>query len=245
MKFLVLIKEFVVNLFFPPRCEFCYELINWVPAPKYPLCEKCLYQVLFIGENACKTCGKQLNEQECDYCRCNIESRYFTSVLSACEYDGCVREKLLEFKFKGRKQLYKVFSAFIMEKLKMTNEQKIDIIISVPLHFSKLRERGYNQSELIAKEIANQMKLPLYSNGLIKNKLTQNQSTLDKYGRSVNVRNAFEILNDKELKGKRILLVDDIITTGATVNECSKILKAAGAEEVVVATVATGKSNSD
>lgn len=239
------ISETILNLFFPPRCAFCSEIINWIPMPKHMLCEECLSKISFINMKACKYCGKQLKTDTGRVCPQCTGGKYYSEVFSSCEYSGLIRDKLLEYKFKGNKQLYKVFASFIIDKLKMTNQAGFDIIISVPLHLSKLEERGYNQSELIAKEIAQYFSISLSINNLVKSKQTESQSKLDKKGRGINVKGAFCISDNHEVIGKRVLLVDDIITTGTTVNECSKVLLQAGAEEVYVVTVATGIIDTD
>ncbi len=239
------ISETFLNLFFPPRCGFCSEIISWIPKPRYMLCEECLSKISLINMEACKYCGKQLKTDTRKVCpQCTGEKNY-SNVFSSCEYSGLIRDKLLEYKFKGNKQLYKVFASFIIDKLKMTNQVGFDIIISVPLHLSKLEERGYNQSELIAKEIAQYFLIPLSINNLVKSKPTESQSKLDKKGRSINVKGAFCVRDNYEIRDKKVLLVDDIITTGATVNECSKVLVQAGAGEVYVVTVATGIIDTD
>lgn len=243
MKILLRIADIILNLLFPLRCGFCSEIIPCIQATRYPLCEKCLSKIKFIGQNACAYCGKELNDGEKNICKYCKGARYYEKVISVCEYSGLAREKILEFKFMGKKELYKVFSILIIEKLKMTNFRNFDIIISVPIHSSKLAERGYNQSELIAREIAKYFGLPVSSSNLIKDKQTESQSLLDKTKRIMNVLDSFRVQDKREIKGKKVLLVDDIITTGATVNECSKVLKQAGGLEVYVVTIATGRSD--
>lgn len=235
----------VLNLFFPPRCGFCAALFDWAAVPEANLCEQCISRITFIGLESCRFCGKQLNNHKQTECGQCAGLKYYTRAISACEYEGLVREKLLEFKYKGNRQLAGIFSYFIAKKLKMTKQQNFDIIISVPIHSSKREERGFNQSELIAGSIAEYLGKPLSTCNLIRTKQTESQSKLDKKYRFQNIRDAFEVVNAGEIRGKRILLIDDILTTGATANECSKILKESGAEEVYVATVATGRSNPD
>ncbi len=116
------------------------------------------------------------------------------------------------------------------------------MIIAVPLSRKKQFKRGYNQSELIAKIIAKKSKIPYRKNILIKQKHNITQSNLNRKQRFENVKNVFKVTND--LKNKKILLIDDIYTTGATVNECARVLKKAGASEVVVYTVARATINS-
>lgn len=123
----------------------------------------------------------------------------------------------------------------------MTNENNFDIIISVPMHEENFKKRGYNQSELIARHIAKYYSKPVDVNSLIKTKATLTQSKLDKKDRVRNIKDAFKVVFPKKIKGQKVLLVDDILTTGATVNECSRVLYESGAADVIVATAATGR----
>ncbi len=245
MKILNQIYDFALNLLFPPRCEFCSELMEWFPKPNAPLCEPCLQEALIIEDNSCVYCGKRMRDDSRTTCGQCAGMRYYARVYSACEYEGLIRDKLLEFKFKGRKQLARALTWLIIEKLKMTNNLNFDIIVSVPVHYAKMNERGYNQSELIARRLADYYSKPLSTHSLVKSKPTESQSKLDKRDRNVNVRGAFELIDADKITGKKVLLVDDIITTGATVNECSRVLIEAGAKEVYVVTAATGKNDYD
>ncbi|MGE5328926.1 MAG: ComF family protein [Deltaproteobacteria bacterium] len=231
----------VLNLFFPPRCSFCSNIMDWSSRNEEVVCPDCLVQTSFVDTQSCIHCGKSLEKQSS--CSCGLDSQklYYDKVYSACEYEGITREGLLDFKFSGRKELARVFAWFIIKKLQMTNEKTFDIIISVPIHKTSFKERRYNQSELIAEHIAKYYSKQLVKNNLIKTKETLMQSKLNKNDRSQNIKDAFEVVLKDEVKGKNILLIDDILTTGATVNECSKVLKQNGAKQIIVATVATGK----
>lgn len=243
MKIFSKLAGIILNLFFPPRCEFCSVIINWIHPHKYQLCEDCLAKISFVGLEACDYCGKQLKNigyAKCEQC---TGSAYYSKILSACEYAGLLRDKLLEFKFRGHRQLCTILALFIIEKLKMTNHRQFDIILSVPIHSSKLKERGYNQSELLANEVAKFLSIPISTQNLIKKKPTESQSKLDKKDRWINVKDAFQVMDEEKINGKKVLLIDDIITTGATANECSKVLRQAGASRIYVATVATGKND--
>ena len=116
-----------------------------------------------------------------------------------------------------------------------------DIICSVPIHKKRMKERGYNQSELIAKEIAKNLTNTIYKKVLKKIKDNKRQSELKKEERLQNVKDVYEIQNKQIIENKKIILFDDIYTTGNTVNECSKVLKENGAKEILVLTLASGK----
>jgi len=112
----------------------------------------------------------------------------------------------------------------------------IDCVLPVPLHLYRLIQRGYNQSEMLAKYVGKYANLPLYKNVLVRNRFTKSQSNFNARGRVGNIKGAFSVKDVECIKGKNILLIDDVYTTGATVEECAKILKRAGAKKVYVAT---------
>ena len=155
-------------------------------------------------------------------------------------YEGIIRQRLLEYKFKEKAYLYKTFAETIIhDKDNIEYIKKYDILIPVPIHKKRKKDRGYNQSELIAKEIAKFCKdIKLELNILYKKENIVAQSTLDKKERMKNIKNVFEIRNECKIKNKKILLLDDIYTTGSTVNECSRILKNAGCKEIGIITIA-------
>lgn len=155
------------------------------------------------------------------------------------KYEGKIRELLLEYKFFEKSYLYKTFSALILKDKKICSQtKKYDIILPVPIYIKKKRIKGYNQTELIAKEIAEKYNLEYLNNILIKNRDTKTQSTLTKAQRKINVKDAFSIKDAEKIKKKNIILFDDIYTTGNTVNECCKCLKKAGVNNILILTIA-------
>ena len=156
------------------------------------------------------------------------------------KYDGIIRQKILQYKFKDKAYLYKMFSEFFVKNEKVCRFLKnYDIIIPVPMSKKKIAKRGYNQTELISKEIAkNIQNLEYLKNILVKQKETKMQSTLNKKERFNNVKNAYKIQNMQKIKEKNIILFDDIYTTGATSKECAKTIMKAGAKSVALLTIA-------
>lgn len=212
--------ENFLNLIFPNVCGFCNKI------DKNSLCKNCELNLEKYEINCIK-----------DYTKDN--QKYFDYLYSALKYENEVREKIIKYKFNENSYLYKTFAKIIIKNKKVYGFLKIyDIIISVPMHKLKKSVRGYNQSELLAKEIAKQMGIHFEKNVLIKIRNTKVQSTLTKTQRADNVKNAFSITDDTKIKDKKIILIDDIYTTGSTVNECSRILKNAGAKEICVVTIA-------
>lgn len=155
------------------------------------------------------------------------------------KYEGKIRELLLEYKFFEKSYLYKTFSALILKDKKVCSQiKKYDIILPVPIYIKKKKIKGYNQTELIAKEIAEKHNLEYETNILIKIRDTKKQSTLTKAQRKINVKDAFSINDTEKINKKNIILLDDIYTTGNTVNECCKSLKKAGVNNILILTIA-------
>ncbi len=135
--------------------------------------------------------------------------------------------------------MYKSFSKFLKKyEKKLFKNELYDIIIAIPISKNRLKTRGYNQSELLAREIAKNFGLKLEQNIIKKVKNNIAQSTLSKEEREKNVKNVYKIINKETMQNKNILLIDDIFTTGATVNECSKMLKQNGVKKIDVFTIA-------
>lgn len=212
--------EKILNLIFPNVCGFCEKINN------NSLCKKCELNLSKYEINCIKDYTKD-------------KQKYFDYLFCALKYENIVREKILKYKFNENSYLYKTFAKIIIKNEKIYRFLKLyDIIISVPMHKNKFSIRGYNQSELIAKEIAKQTKIDFGKDVLLKVKNTKVQSTLTKTQRTQNIKGAFLVKNTDKIKNQKIILVDDIYTTGSTVNECSKVLKNAGAKEICVVTIA-------
>ncbi|MBL7068298.1 MAG: ComF family protein [Candidatus Omnitrophica bacterium] len=189
----------------------------------------------------CYICGEKLAENKglCDRCLSKIETNAFG--IAACRYEGVIKEALRLFKYKNAFSLINTFSRLFAEFIdRNIDMRKIDLIIPVPLHPVKLRERGFNQARLLAQPIARRYNVPISISNLIKVKYTKPQSGLNRNQRLRNLRNAFSVKKAGPLKGKKILLIDDVYTTGTTVNKASYALKRAGALEVKTLTLARG-----
>jgi len=156
----------------------------------------------------------------------------FSRVITYAIYEGVIREAINQFKFYGFRRLSKPLGDLLLG----FDIPQVDGVVPVPLTIGRLRERGFNQSLLIARIIAKEIKVPLLMDLLVKKKETPPQIGLTARERLLNLRNAFAVKGS--VKGMRLLLVDDVMTTGATVTECSKQLIKSGAEEVIVLTLA-------
>ncbi len=209
----------ILNLIYPPICGICGKL-----NPDF-LCHKC--EKLLESQGKFKI-EKQLNT-----------SYYFKEHLYMFEYQGIIRKIILNYKFKDKAYLYKTLVNFLLKNQKFFQIlQSYDTMISVPISRKRRKERGYNQSELIAKEIAIKLSLEYNPKSLFKAKNIIEQSKLNKEERKKNIQGVYELHNFKILQNKKILLIDDIYTTGSTVNECSKVLNQAQPKKIGVLTLA-------
>ena len=155
------------------------------------------------------------------------------------KYEGVVRRYILKYKFQDKSYLYKTFVNFLLKNEKFFEIIKsYDTIIPVPISKERQKERGYNQSYLLAKDIAKKTGINIEINCLIKNKNIIEQSKLNKEDRVQNIQGVYELRNCENLNNKKIILLDDIYTTGSTVTECCKILKVANPNKIGVITIA-------
>lgn len=233
--------EFVLNFLFPKTCVICGKL------DKNYICEKCeerfnKYKRYGIIDNK-KTLMDKLNIHNITYSQyysfAQGQKLYWEKLLYCFEYKSIIRKYILKYKFGNKPYLSEFFANQILNNKKVYEILKLyDIIISVPMEKIKKQKRGYNQTELIAKIIAKKCAI-LYEEDLIKKvKDTKTQSTLNKKERVNNIKDAYQITDKSKVYRKKIILFDDIYTSGATVNEISKKLKQAGAREVLVLVIA-------
>lgn len=213
------IVSFFLNLIYPPICGICGKL------DKNFLCHKCQKQLELHAK------FKVESNQNMDY--------YFQKHLYIFEYQGMIRKVILKYKFNDKSYLYKTMVNFLLKNEKFFQILKsYDTIISVPISKKRRKERGYNQSELIAKEIAKNLSIEYNNRCLFKVKNIIEQSKLNKEERQRNIQGVYKLYNQKLLQDKKILLIDDIYTTGSTVNECSRILRQAQPKVIDILTLA-------
>ena len=210
----------LLDIIYPPVCGIC-DKIN-----KKNLCKKCELKIKKYEINKIEDCRKD-------------KLKYFDYHIKIFRYENIIRDKIIDYKFNEKAYLYKTFEKMILKTKKTYSFlKKYDIILYVPMFKKHKLIRGYNQSELIARKISDTLGITLEKNNLTKVINTKKQSTLTKSERERNVKNAFKLKNPEKIKDKKVILFDDIYTTGSTVNECSKILKKAGATEIAILTIA-------
>ena len=214
----------VLNIFFPEKlkCIFCSDDV-----PNFdekPYCEECESVIPFNNGHKCKICDMEILGQGevCDFCKKN--KRDFDRAYSPFKYENEVRKVVLNFKSKNAKYLAEPMARMMLKDMP-ESMKNFDLIIPVPSSQKTIKERGYNQSELLAREIGRITGIEVNSEILIKHKETQAQKELSFSQRKNNLKDAFKLISRKELKDKNILLVDDVMTTCATANLCGSLLK--------------------
>lgn len=228
----------VANAIWPPQCPACGERVD----SQGPLCVSCWSQVHFLGEPQCRCCGvpfeyEQLGGAEC--LRCLSRRPVFRAAKSAMRYDEFSKALILRFKYGDRQDIAPVLADWMM-RAGQTLMRDADLIMPVPLHWSRLFARRFNQSAVLAKRIAFLSDLTFDPISLRRIRRTPSQGAMKFRQRQRNVKGAFAI-DDKSascVKDKGIILVDDVLTTGATAESCAKMLLNSGARHVDVLTAA-------
>ena len=190
-------------------------------------------------------CGKPVRYMEQEYCYdCAHTHHYYDRGMALWLHKKPVSQSIYQFKFHNQRSFGKYYAKEMVSQHKGTlHSLNTDIIIPIPLHSKKRRKRGYNQAEIVAKEIGKLLAIPVDEKILERTQDTNPQKTLDPQKRRKNIRTAFEVRKEKSemLRGKAVLLIDDIYTTGSTMDEAARILKKAGAEKVYYLTISIGQ----
>lgn len=217
------IFDHIINLFYPKRCACCQNLIDTAF-----FCDNCARQLSRITYPKCKVCGK--SKDKCKYCN---ESFSYTACSAPFYYSGIVKKGLWDFKFHGFKYASEAFGYEMAELAKHDFPiGEIDFICCVPMTKKAIRNRGYNQSYLLARNVGKHLSVPVIKRALIKSRETKAQHFLNMSERVENVKGVFVTDSSLDLKGKTAILCDDIKTTGNTLNVCSNALLAAGVKQI-------------
>lgn len=209
----------LLDILYPKTCCFCGRVSG------QELCDACREKVFYIREPRCKKCGKPIRYEEQEYCRdCQKQSFHYIQGKSLWIHKGAVPWSIYQFKYHNRR-IYGRFYAQELYRLygKWIREQKIDLIVPIPLHWWRKRKRGYNQAEIIARHLGELTGIPVDAKIVIRKKYTKPQKTLNNKERVKNLKDVFEI-KKTQVSGKHILLIDDIYTTGSTIDAVSRLL---------------------
>ncbi|MDP8212994.1 MAG: ComF family protein [Candidatus Zapsychrus exili] len=231
----------LTSLVYPPNCLICKQYIS-TQSFGGMLCTHCKNSVKFNIPTFCLKCsrylGKKIKYPLCKECR--QKKPYFDFVWGCCLYEDPIKKLIHKFKYNQRTVLRYLFFELILSFISKYNLDiaQFDTIVPVPLFSTRLRERGYNQSYLLANEISKHFNINISRNSLIKIKNTTPQALLTEKERWTNTQGAFRIKSPDKFKGKAVLIIDDLLTTGATVSEIALTLKESGAQTVAALTLA-------
>lgn len=250
------VAESLFATLFPSDCRLCgAPLVN---ISRLPVCPPCLSDIRPIADSICSRCGERVlspyavggeaGENRCGLCR-RLEPPFARAVAYG-SYDGGLRELIHLLKYEQVRPAASVLGRMLAEAARGLDScwtRTPVMVVPVPLHARKLRQRGFNQSELIARAAIKQhavkaesgsSRLVLHPGILERRRETQSQTGLTRHQRRENIRGSFAVAKPGEVAGREILLVDDVFTTGTTVSECARVLRRAGASKIYVATVA-------
>lgn len=239
------VKNVCTRLLFPPKCPACGKLLNEQEKERKTargFCGFCAEETVFAKEPVCKKCGKPLADEAGEYCAdCQDRQRSFEQGKALYVYSGPVQIAMYRLKYSGRKAIAgpmaeeaaEIFGAWLRLK-------KIEAIVPIPMYRRKEKKRGYNQADVIAKALGTACRIPVEKKLLVRSRNTAPQKGLSGEERRRNLKNAFHAQAD-DVKFNCILLVDDIFTTGATVDSAAAALKRVGVQQVFVFCICTGR----
>ncbi len=235
---LVTAAQYAFNLFIPPRCLVCQRIVK----RDNELCAKCFSMLKFLPDNCCPVCARPyiypLDETESYVCpRCQKKRQYLHRLKAVVAYDDFIKQLILPLKHAGKTEAVR-FLAHLMYGRAADMLQSADVLIPVPLHWLRLAKRQYNQSALIAKELSKMTGKPFLTRALVRVRHTPAQGHKTKAERKANIAGAFKVAAPNQIKGKRIVIIDDVCASGATLREAAKMLKQAGAKNVEALVVA-------
>ena len=226
-----------LDIMLPPVCYVCGKSCS----SKYGLCDLCLEKIHPIAPPHCSKCGRRVTNSESLCAECIAKKSCVEKGWSCCHYKDTIKECIHLFKYRGYLGLADIFKDVMAGVIKKHNIQnEVNLIVPVPIYATKKRERTYNHAEILARSLSKSFAVPMDAKNLKKIKWTQSQSELDKEKRLKNVKDAFLAVDRNAFSGKNILLVDDVYTTGATIDECAKALRECGVGRVFSLVLARG-----
>ena len=230
----------ILDLLYPKRCPVCHGVVRG----KGKVCTPCQKRLIYIKEPKCKKCGKEIEKEEREYCTdCQRFTHSFDKGASVFAYDPVMRRSISMFKYHNRRE----YAQFYAEEMHKNCERFIkqcdpQVILPVPVHRRKKRQRGFNQAELVAKELGKRTGVPVDAKYLMRAEKTTPQKELTRQQRKVNLRKAFAVRESGKYY-ERVLLVDDIYTTGATIDAISEILREKQTKIIFFLTICVGRTD--
>lgn len=229
------IKEGLLTLFFPRRCAVC----DCVIAGKEGICPACVSKIHYLPDHTCMICGKIVEEGRLHCYDCSRKKHGFIRNFPVFVYSD-IRESLYRFKYSGRSEYARYYAkeAYIRHGRQLL-ATKAEALVPVPLHVSRKRKRGYNQAEEFAKELSKLTGIPVYGDLVKRRKKTKPLKTLNVPERQNNLKKAF-LFTENDVKLSTIILIDDIYTTGTTLDAVAEVCREAGISQIYTLTVAVG-----
>ena len=232
------VSELISDLLFPRRCVVCDRPVDDL---FHGVCKKCRSKIVYIEAPFCMKCGKQLSVQCQEYCDDCLRRKHFYLQGKALYDYGSMADSIFRFKYMGRqeyaefygKDLYEHYGSWLLTV-------RPDALVPVPIHTSRKRKRGYNQAELLADELSKHCGIPVNRKLVIRKKKTRPQKDLTVQERQNNLKKAFKICKN-DVKLSTIVIIDDIYTTGSTIDDMTRLLMASGVQKVYYMTLAVGR----
>ncbi|MFC1709218.1 double zinc ribbon domain-containing protein [Candidatus Omnitrophota bacterium] len=237
------IIESIINILYPQVCVGCNRS-NQINKINNYICNECYYDIKKHIPPFCSKCGRGLQEiksiRRGECAKCSNRQYYFQQAWSVCSYEGLIKDLIHRFKYKQKVQYKTIFRNLFHEFFENFDILKdVDFIIPIPLHSVRLREREYNQSQILATMVSEITQKPVNSDILSRRKNTKSQIDLDEKKRIKNISGCFAINNPTRIKSKSILLMDDVLTTGTTLSEAAKAINQFDPGKVYVLTLAS------
>ncbi len=234
---ILLAYRFILDLLYPPHCPVCDK----VALPKDGICPQCRKKLNFISEPFCMKCGKPISDARKEFCSdCGKKTHNFTQGRALWVYGKEVKESLYRFKYQNKREYAGIYAREIAGRHgAWIQSKKIQVIVPVPLHKNRHRKRGFNQAAVLAEELGRILNLPVDKKALIRIRDTKPQKTLSNAERKQNLKHAFCAKQNK-VSGDIVLLVDDIYTTGSTLDAAAKALLESGVSQVFTCCVGIG-----
>jgi competence protein ComFC len=231
------------DILYPKVCVVCRHSLHSAGSDEH-VCADCLKKIKKHAPPFCIRCGRQLKRQSIakNICpQCIRRQFHFDRTFSSCQYEGTIKELIHAFKYKQKEHLSATLSKLMIEFIREYHVpmEIIDYIVPMPLSSAKLREREFNQAKTLSTHIAFAFNKRLLDTSLLRHRHTKTQADLAWQERLENVKDSFSVSQPETIAGKNILLIDDVLTTGATASEATKALKKAGAGVVFVLTLAS------
>ncbi|MDO5293288.1 MAG: ComF family protein [bacterium] len=232
----------IIGLIYPQRCPICEKIV--LPKGAF-ICSECYDKLQWVNAPYCMKCGKPIASNYKEYCYdCENKNFHYEYGYGMWIYDENLRRSIVGFKYKNRREYADFYiQQLVLHYREKINRMQVDVIAPVPVHKKRYRQRGYNQAAILAEGLGRELGYPVEDELLVRCKYTAPQKTLNDKERFLNLEKAFKVNRKKisEYVGKKVLLVDDIYTTGSTIEACTNVLLQAGAAKVYYISLCIGK----